>query len=189
MAAVAMMTAMNVCAQIKLTGREYHNDNIMAGVFNDVDKLVTEYKTKAVAEAEQKKGRKLTASEMKDVEKKAQEAAVKLKTVREGMKVAITANFKNDTKLVMKFDMKVSDNALKAAGISWVKRKAMKAAMAIVPKSKTFNYEIKDNLIIYNEDDEYDTLRIAANGNQLLGTYAGHSKKKFPTKFTLTRTK
>ncbi|MBQ6659155.1 MAG: hypothetical protein IJM70_07470, partial [Prevotella sp.] len=56
--------------------------------------------------------------------------------VRKGMKTAITITFKNENELVMKADMKIDDEVMKAAGIGWAKRKLYKAALAVMPAQK-----------------------------------------------------
>lgn len=101
--------------------------------------------------------------------------------VRKGLKTAITVEFKTEKNATMKVNMKVSDDVLKAAGIPWLKRKAMKAALAVAPSTMKATYEVKGNLVILNDDGELDTLRLSADGKQLYGTF----DKKTP--FTLTR--
>ena len=55
-------------AQTNMAGRTYHNPNIIADMMNDatkdLDKKVAEARTKGIAEAEKKKGRKLTGEEI-----------------------------------------------------------------------------------------------------------------------------
>ena len=79
--------------------------------------------------------------------------------------------FKNATDLVMKVDMRIDDAALKAAGISWIKRKALKAALAVAPTSQKGTYIQKGNLVIVTEhgDEETDTLRLSNDGKFLYG--------------------
>ena len=84
--------------------------------------------------------------------------------------------------------MTMTDKAMKAAGFGWLKRKAMKAAMAMMP-SVDVKYTIKDNLLFYtDEDGEKDTLRISPDGKSIYGTYRDKDKNK-NYKYTLTRTK
>ena len=105
------------------------------------------------------------------------------------MKTSITVDFKTEDKAVMKMDVSISEDALKAAGIGWAKRKLMKAALAIAPSSEKATYQVKDNLVIMKSSDgELDTLRLSSDGKYLYGTM-DEGKGKKPTKFTLTRTK
>ena len=66
--------------------------------------------------------------------------------------------------------MNVSDDILKAAGVSWAKRKAIKLATSISPAEKT-NYFVKDNLIICDDGKEKDTLKISNDGKYLYGKF------------------
>ena len=76
-----------------------------------------------------------------------------------------------------------SDDALKAAGIGWAKRKLLKAALAVAPSSTKATYTVKDNLVILNESGDLDTLRLSDDGKFLYG------KIDNKTNFKLTRTK
>lgn len=67
--------------------------------------------------------------------------------------------------------------------MGWLKRKAIKAALAIAPSKSTCTYLVKDNQIILDDDGEKDTLTISADGKYLYGKF---DKK---TGFKLTRTK
>lgn len=184
MVAVGVMTALNVQAQ-SLVGRKYYNANIIAslmdGEMDNMDQKIDSAKHEALVKAEQKKGRQLTAAEKAEVEQKAKEAQQMIIAVRKGLKTAITVEFKTEKNATMKVNMKVSDDVLKAAGIPWLKRKAMKAALAVAPSTMKATYEVKGNLVILNDDGELDTLRLSADGKQLYGTF----DKKTP--FTLTR--
>ena len=63
LAVAALMATMSVMAQTSLTGRVYHQPNIMASMLAgkiDIDKQIAEARKKNIAEAEKKKGRKLT---------------------------------------------------------------------------------------------------------------------------------
>ncbi len=185
MVAVGVMTALNVQAQ-SLVGRKYYNANIIAslmdGELDNMDQKIDSAKHEALVKAEQKKGRQLTAAEKAEVEQKAKEAQQMIIAVRKGLTTAITVEFKTEKNATMKVNMKVSDDVLKAAGIPWLKRKAMKAALAVAPSTMKATYEVKGNLVILNDDGELDTLRLSADGKQLYGTF----DKKTP--FTLTRT-
>ena len=103
--------------------------------------------------------------------------------IMNGMRIGITVEFKSDKQAVMKLDMKMNDEVMKQAGIGWVKRKAMQAAMAVLPSSEKVEYVVKDNLVIFDPDDEPDTLRLSDDGKFIYGKF----EKK--TDFKLTRTK
>ena len=192
MVAVAMMTAMSVQAQ-DLAGRTYYNANILAAEMNKMmtglDEKLDSARIEALDKAKKEKGRELTDDEKAEVDMKVKEAQNLMLALRKGMKTAITVEFKKDKKAVMKADLQISEDVLKAAGISWLKRKAMKAALAVAPSSMKATYEVKGDLVILNEDGELDTLRMSADGKNLSGTFEGMGSSKKPTKFTLTRTK
>ena len=95
---------------------------------------------------------------------------------------SIHRKLKDDKNLVMKTDMKMDDDILKKAGISWAKRKAMKLALAIMPAEKA-TYHTEGDMIIVEDEKEPDTMRISADGKYIYG------KMDEKTKFTLTRTK
>lgn len=167
-----------------LVDRVYHNANIMADKLNEViNKAMPEAKAKGIAEEEKKKGRKLTDAEMAEIDKKMQEGLQKASAVMKGMKTAITLEFMSETQAVMKTDMQINEDALKQAGVNWIKRKALKAAMALAPSTEKAEYVIKGDLIIMDPNDEPDTLRISEDGKCLYGKF---DKK---TNFKLTRTK
>lgn len=186
MAAVVMITVMSVNAQ-GLVGRIYYNANIMAdelaSKMSDLDKKLEKAKAEAIEKFEKEKGRKPTEAEKADIEKKLVEARDMAEAVVKGMTTKITVEFKTEKDAVMKADMKISEDALKAAGIGWLKRKAMKAALAIAPSTTKATYEVKGDLIIMNDDGDFDTLRMSKDGNYLYGKF---DKK---TNFKLTRTK
>lgn len=186
MAAVALMAAMTVNGQ-SLAGRTYYNANILADEMNnmtkDVDKKIAEAKAKAYSEFEKKKGRKPSEAEKVELEKELNEARAMLEAIRKGMVTKITVEFRTEKDAVMKADMKISDEALKATGVSWLKRKAMKAALAMAPSSTKATYVVKGDLVIMEEEGEKDTLRISNDGKYLYGKF---DKK---TNFKLTRTK
>ena len=71
---------------------------------------------------------------------------------------------------------------MKKIGIGWLQRKALKALVSVVPNFKG-EYKVKDNLVIVYEDKEpNDTIRISPDGKQLYG-------KMDDTKYTVTRIK
>jgi hypothetical protein len=150
----------------------------------DLDKKVAEARTKGIAEAEKKKGRKLTTEEIAKLDAEIKKKMDMLEAVKKGMKMAVTVEFKDQKNIVMKQDMKISDDALKAAGIGWFKRKALKAALAVAPSSEKGTYIVKDNMVIMTDkDNEKDTMFISQDGKYLSGQL---EKGK---SFKLTRTK
>lgn len=170
-----------------LSGRVYHNANIMADKLNEVtsevDKKMPEAKAKKIAEEEEKKGRKLTEAEKAEIERELQNARKKVEAVQKGMSTEVTIEFKSETDAVLKFDMKVSEEALKAAGVGWAKRKAMKAALALIPTTQKAKYSVQGNLIFIKDDEDADTLRLSPDGKYLYGKF---DEK---TNYKLTRTK
>ena len=194
MVAVAMMTAMSVLAQTNLAGRTYYNANILSAEFDkmmsEMDQKLDSIRIAGYAKAKEKKGRELTAEEKAEVDKEVKEAEARMIAIKKGMKTAITVEFKTEEKAVMKINMSISEDAMKAAGIGWAKRKAMKAALALAPSSMKATYQVKDNLVIMKDSDgELDTLRLSADGKKLSGILEEGGEGKKPTKFTLTRTK
>ena len=186
--AALMLFSGVACAQTSLVGREYHNANIFSGKFRDFDKMVEKTRTEAIAKAEKEKGRKLNADEMKKLDEQMKEARARMKIMKEGTVLAMTITFKDAKKASVKARMKVSDEVLKEAGYGWVKRKAMKAAMAIMP-AQTATYTVKGNLVILrDEDNETDTLRLSADGKHLNGFFGGKDKDN-SLSYSLTRTK
>ena len=185
--AAALFLALSLHAQVNLTGRVYHHPNIMADEINklikDGTKDISKTKQDAVAKAEKEKGRKLTAAELKEVDDKVAEAMKIMEAMRKGLKTEITATFKTDQDLVMKIDMRVSEEALKAAGVGWAKRKAIRAALAVAPSSQKARYVVKGNLVIIRDDEETDTLTLSPDGKYL----SGQMDEK--TIFKLTRIK
>ena len=167
-----------------LVGRVYYNANIMAEKMNEVvNKALPEAKTEAIAKAEKEKGRKLTDAEKAEIDKKLKEAQAKADAAMKGIKTAITFEFKSETQAVVKTDMSVSEEALKQAGVNWAKRKALKAALAIMPSSEKVSYVLKGNLVIMDPTDEPDTLRLSSDGKYLYGKF----DKDFEVKLTRTK--
>lgn len=187
MAIVAMMTALSAEAQTSLVGREYHNPNIMSDIYKDIDRQVADMKAKALVKLEEKKGRKLTEAEMKEFKELIGKEESKLRAMKNGTSMAMTVTFKNDKTAVVKAKMKMTDEAMKAADIGWLKRKALKAAMAVMPAAD-MPYIIKGNMVILQDEEENDTLYISADRNSLSGIYRG-KKKSENIHYTLARTK
>ena len=134
--------------------------------------------------AQLKKGRKLTDEEVAKLDAEIKKKLADMEIMKKGMKMAITVEFKDDKNVVLKQDTKVSDAALKAAGYGWLKRKAMKAALAIAPSSQKGTYIVKDNMVIMaDKDNEKDTMFISQDGKVLT------IKEEKGKIFKLTRTK
>ena len=184
--AAVMMAAIHMDAQ-SLAGRAYYNPNIMADALDsrlkDVDKKIEEAKAKAVAKIEEERGRKPTAADMAEIDKEMQELRAKLEAAKKCMTVKIVMEFKSDKEAVMKNDIKIDDDALKAVGVGWLQRKTMKAALAVAPSTEKYTYMVNGDLIIMKSDSDQDTLRMSNDGKYLYGKFDEE------TNFKLTRTK
>lgn len=187
LAAILCNCGTPIMAQTNLAGRTYYNANIMAEEMNkltkDADKEMAKAKAEAIAKFEKEKGRKPNEAEMAEIDKKMEEARQMLEAIRNGMSTKITLEFRTEKDAVMQADMKISDEALKAAGVGWAKRKMMKAALAMAPSTMRATYTMKGNLVIMTEDGEQDTLRLSDDGKYLYGKFDK------TTNFKLTRTK
>ena len=174
-------------AQVSLAGHTYHNANITAGLMDeamkDIDQKMAAARKRAIAEGESKKGRQLTAAEIQEIDKRIAESRQMLTAFKKGIRTEITIEFKTDKNMVMKADMKISDDAMKAAGIDWLRRKAMKAMMLLSPKSQKGTYIVENELVILNDGEEKDTLRLSSDVKYLYGILDKN------THYTLTRTK
>lgn len=183
---LVMLAVAGTEAQTDFTGRIYYNANILkeelAAKMGQLDSVMTAKRAELIASTEKEKGRKLTADEMKKVDEKLDEAKKLTQAMTKGMTTAITLEFKSADKCVMKMDVKVKDDVLKAAGMGWAKRKLVRAAMAIAPSSHKATYVVRGNLLILDDGEDKDTLTILANGEKLSG-------KADDKKFILTRTK
>ena len=170
-------------AQTNLVGRVYYHPNIMAeetrNMKKEIDTKMDETIREEVAKAEKKKGKALTAEEK--VRKEVEEACKMAEVLMKSVKTAITATFKTDKEMLMQMKMEVDDEAMKNAGISWAKRKAMKAAIALMPSSQKMTYFVKENLVICTDGKDKDTLTLSDDGKFLYG------KMDEKTKFKLTR--
>ena len=174
-------------AQTSLVGRVYYHPNIMGDEIKarlgNIDEKMAEAKAEAIAKEEKNKGRVLTADEIAKIEKKAEEACKSAAGVINGLKTEVTAVFKTAKEMEMQMKMQVDDEALKAAGVSWAKRKMLKAAIALAPSTQKMQYTVQGNLIICTDGEDKDTLTISADGKYLYG------KMDEKTNFKLTRTK
>lgn len=179
-----------VLAQDDLTGRIYSNSNIFQSILNEASQDIVEQQAKkrseAYAAAEKKAGRKLTAAEKAAIDKEkkfvSDEDLAKAKMMTKALAMGIKVEFVSASNMVMYMNVQVDDAALKAAGVPWLKRKAIKASVSLMPKSQEGKYIRKGSLVIVDPDDEPDTLHVSSDGKQLYGLYE-------KTKFVLTRTR
>lgn len=181
-----MMANASVSAQTSLKGRVYHNPNIMEKVMNqeaDIDKEIAEARAKAIAKKEKEKGRKLTQKEIAELDKAMADAKKQAQIAKKALTMALTIEFTSATDGVMKQKTKVDDDALKTMGVGWLKRKAIKASLALMPESHKVKYEVKGNKVIVIDDKDRDTLTLSNDGKALSGTFDKD------TKYTLKRTK
>lgn len=184
-AGLLLCGSLNSSAQTSLVGRVYQNPNIMSDMMKEMmqkmDQKADSIKMEAIAKKEKEKGRKLTAEEKKEVEKELKEKMKEAEEMTNGaMKMAITFTFKDETNAVMGQKMTIDEELLKKAGISWAKRKAMKAALALAPENEKCTYVREGNLIIVSEGKDKDTLRLSDDGTKLYG------EMEKGRKFTLT---
>ena len=188
LSAMMFLCSAGAMAQTNLSGRTYYNANIMAEDLNattkDIDKKLADARVRAYAKIEQKKGRKPNEKEKAAIEKELQKAAEVSKAVKNGgITIKIKIDFTSDKDMVMDAESKVTEEVLKAAGIGWLKRKAMKAALSLAPSKIKGTYVVNGNMVIFDEDGEKDTLTLSPDGKYLYGKY---DKKR---NFKLTRTK
>ena len=170
---ILLCFTMSLQAQTNLVGRIYQNSNIldqeMKEKMAELDKEIVEKKSEIYAEAEKKKGRKLTAAETAELDKQLKEGKEKAAAVMKAMKTSVSIEFKTTTQAVMRLSMKIDDEALKAAGVGWVKRKALKAALALAPESSKEPYVVKGNSVIIGKGKDQETFTLSADGKYLTG--------------------
>ena len=184
MGAVAMMAAISINAQTNLSGRVYHNPNIVTSVMEqEVDSKIVEERKKAIDKKEKEKGGKLTKKELADLDKAIADIKKKTMAAEKCISTAITIEFTSATDLVMKQQTKVDEKALKTIGVGWLKRKVLKTSLAVAPESQNAKYEVKNNKLIVIDGEDRDTLTIDNDGNTLSGILDKD------TKYTLKRTK
>ena len=183
---VAVMAPVNILAQTNLSGRVYYHANIMEEEMKELtkglDKDLKEAKAKAIEKAEKEKGKKLTEAELAEIERKVDEAQKMAQALKRGMKTSVTVTFKDEQHVVVDMGMKIDDNALKAAGLSWAKRKMIKLATKVMPSQKG-TYTVDGNQVFIDDGEELDTMRLSDDGKYLYG------KMDDKKKFRLTRTK
>lgn len=181
-----MMAVISVHAQTNLTGRVYYHPNIITSVFEqetDINAKVAEFRKNTIAKKEKEKGRKLTKQEMVEVDKATAEAKQQMMIAKKCITTAMTVEFTSATDVVFKQKTKLDDEAMKAMGVSWLKRKAMKAALAVMPESEKMKYEVKGNKVIAIDGKDRDTLTLSNDGKTL------SCRVDEKTKYTLKRTK
>ena len=213
MTAVALVWASAVAfSQNQLVGHTYSNPNIMQDEFDkmlsELEHSVDSAKTATYERVEKEKGRKLTAKEKAAVEKEVEENMQKAVKLMQGISTGITMEFKNDSLVVLRVKMKIDEEAMKAAGIGWAKRKLLKGAMKLMPETEKDKYRIQGNKLIIEDEKEPDTLTISSDWKTLTGMWdSSHGddkkdkkdkkkdvsdkppKKHRLTKYVLTRTK
>ncbi len=182
-----VLFALALQAQTNLSGRTYHHPDIMAegmkAYEKDLEKKMAEVVGQEIAKAENKKGAPLSADEKAQIKARQDEAIKFSLAVMKATKTAMTATFKSDTELVMQADITLDEEALKAAGLGWAQRKALKAAISLTPSTQKMSYTTKDNLVFCNDGAERDTLALSDDGNYLYGEFEEGKT------FKLTRTK
>lgn len=172
-AGLLLCGSLNSSAQTSLVGRVYQNPNIMDDIMSTALKEVNtksdSVRKVGIAKKEKELGRKLTSEEVAEVDKEVKDAMEKAKVASKAVKTAITFTFKDETNAVMNMKMSIDEEALKLIGVSWAKRKAMKAALAIAPENQKCTYVREGNMIITSDDKDKDTLMLSDDGTKLYG--------------------
>ena len=172
-----------VWAQTSLVGSLYENSNIMADEMNKAKHELTNsadsIRAAAIAKAEKDKGHALTPAERAEVDKQIEQA----RAVLDAMKTGVSVEFTSAQELVMHLNVELDDNILKNVGISWTKRKLMKAAIAAMPSKHKAKYVVQGNLVITDDGSEKDTMRLSDDRKFLYGQLDPEKK------FKLTKTK
>ena len=172
-AGLLLCGSLNSSAQTSLVGRVYQNPNIMDDVMSTALKEVNtksdSVRKEAIAKKEKELGRKMKAEELAELDKELKDAMEKAKVASKAVKTAITFTFQDETNAVMNMKMSIDEEALKLIGVSWAKRKAMKAALAIAPENQKCTYVREGNMIITSDEKDKDTLRLSDDGTKLYG--------------------
>lgn len=175
--AALMMANASINAQTSLQGRVYHHPNIMASVIEkEVDMNNADNKKKIIERLEKDEGRKLTKAELAKMDKVIKEKGKEIDAAKNCVATAMTVEFTSSTDFVMKQKTKVDDEALKAMGVGWLKRKALKASLAMLPESHKANYEVRGNKVIVINGNDRDTLTLSSDGKTLSGIYNKDTK-------------
>ena len=172
-AGLLLCGSLNSSAQTSLVGRVYQNPNIMDDVMSTALKEANtksdSVRKEAIAKKEKELGRKMKAEELAELDKELKDAMEKAKVASKAVKTAITFTFQDETNAVMNMKMSIDEEALKLIGVSWAKRKAMKAALAIAPENQKCTYVREGNMIITSNDKDKDTLMLSDDGTKLYG--------------------
>lgn len=172
-AGLLLCGSLNSSAQTSLVGRVYQNLNIMDDIMNSALKEANtksdSVRKEAIAKKEKELGRKMKAEELAELDKELKDAMEKAKVASKAVKTAITFTFQDETNAVMNMKMSIDEEALKLIGVSWAKRKAMKAALAIAPENQKCTYVREGNMIITSDDKDKDTLMLSDDGTKLYG--------------------
>ena len=172
-AGLLLCGSLNSSAQTSLVGRVYQNSNIMDDIMSTALKEVNtksdSVRKEAIAKKEKELGRKMKAEELAELDKELKDAMEKAKVASKAVKTAITFTFQDETNAVMNMKMSIDEEALKLIGVSWAKRKAMKAALAIAPENQKCTYVREGNMIITSDDKDKDTLMLSDDGTKLYG--------------------
>ena len=171
-AGILLCGSLNASAQ-SLAGKVYQNSNVMNVIMDtaldEVNMKSDSLRKEAIAKKEKNLGRKMKAEELAELDKELKDAMEKAKVASKAVKTAITFTFKDETNAVMNMKMSIDEEALKLIGVSWAKRKAMKAALAIAPENQKCTYVREGNMIITSDDKDKDTLRLSDDGTKLYG--------------------
>ena len=174
-------------AQTDLTGSVYENPDIMGEEMKKlvatIDSRIDSIRMDAIEKKEKEAGRKLTPNEMAQLEEQIQEAQKMMIVMQKAMKTSVSVEFTSAKDVIMRVHMEINDDALKKGGVSWMRRKAMKAALSMMPEKQKATYEVMGDLIITFDGSERDTMRISKDRKFLYG------KLDERQKFTLTRKK
>lgn len=167
--AVVSVAAGDVYAQTNLAGQIFANSNIGFNIneLTGVDTMIATKRDSLINVKEKELGRKLTSQETAQMDEKIEEGKKIIAAFQKAVRMGITISFKSATEIEMKMDTRIDDKPLKAAGVSWFQRNAMKAAFKIMPKSIKEKYIRKGNLIIFSPNSDPDTLRLSGDGRQL----------------------
>ena len=172
-AGLLLCGSLNSSAQTSLVGRVYQNPNIMDDIMSTALKEVNtksdSVRKEAIAKKEKELGRKMKAEELAELDKELKDAMEKAKVASKAVKTAITFTFQDETNAVMNMKMSIDEEALKLIGVSWAKRKAMKAALAIAPENQKCTYVREGNMIITSDEKDKDTLMLSDDGTKLYG--------------------
>lgn len=172
-AGLLLCGSLNSSAQTSLVGRVYQNlnimDDVMSTALKEVNTKSDSVRKEAIAKKEKELGRKMKAEELAELDKELKDAMEKAKVASKAVKTAITFTFKDETNAEMNMKMSIDEEALKLIGVSWAKRKAMKAALAIAPENQKCTYVREGNMIITSDDKDKDTLMLSDDGTKLYG--------------------